>query len=59
MVPRPGAPRIRIRCYGLLGRHTVWRLPEELLSLPPGEARKAARALHSQAPGQLPPPAAS
>ena len=55
--PAPGAPQIRIRCYGLLGRHTVWRLPEELQSLPYGEARKAARELSRQLPGQLPPPA--
>ena len=55
--PAPGAPKIRIRCYGLLGRHTVWRLPEELQSLPYGEARKAARALSRQLLGQLPPPA--
>lgn len=57
--PRPGAPRIRIRCYGLLGRHTVWRLPEELQSLPHSEARKAATALSRQAPARLPPPRGS
>jgi hypothetical protein len=56
---RPGAPRVRIRCYGLLGRHTVWRLPEELQSLPHSEARKAATALSRQSPGRLMPPPGS
>jgi hypothetical protein len=41
--PRPGAPRIRIQAYNLMGGTDVWRLPEEVLGLPLKEAKKAAK----------------
>lgn len=41
--PRPGAPRIRVLAYNLMGGTDVWRLPEEALGLPLKDARKAAK----------------
>ncbi|NED99425.1 DUF1707 SHOCT-like domain-containing protein [Phytoactinopolyspora halotolerans] len=41
--PRPGAPRIRIQAYNLMGGAEVWRLPEEALGLSLKEAKKAAK----------------
>ena len=52
-IPPPGAPVIRIRSYGLIGGYTVWRLPPELQSLPPADARKAARALERASAREL------
>lgn len=41
--PRPGAPKIRILAYNLMGGVDVWRLPEEARGLPLKEARKVAK----------------
>ncbi|MGH8828646.1 MAG: DUF1707 SHOCT-like domain-containing protein [Jiangellaceae bacterium] len=44
--PRPGAPKIRILAYNLMGGVDVWRLPEEARGLALKEARKAAKRAH-------------
>ncbi|NED95414.1 DUF1707 domain-containing protein [Phytoactinopolyspora alkaliphila] len=44
--PRPGAPRIRILAYCLMGGVDVWRLPDDALGLPLKEAKKAAKRAH-------------
>lgn len=41
--PRPGSPRIRIRSFSLMGGTDVWRLPSDLRSHSPKEARRAAK----------------
>ncbi|WP_166346449.1 DUF1707 SHOCT-like domain-containing protein [Phytoactinopolyspora limicola] len=41
--PRPGAPRIRIQVFDLMGGSTVWRLPEEARGKSLKEARKLAK----------------
>ena len=43
--PRPGAPVVKVRSYGLIGGYTVWRLPPELQAMPLRQARKAAKEL--------------
>ncbi len=40
---RPGAPRIRVLAYNLMGGVDVWRLPEEARNLPLAQARKVAK----------------
>lgn len=42
--PRPGAPRVRILAYNLMGGADVWRLPEEARDLPLKQARRVAKA---------------
>jgi hypothetical protein len=44
--PRPGAPRIRILAYCLMGGVDVWRLPDDALGLPLKEAKKVAKRAH-------------
>ncbi|WP_129667025.1 DUF1707 SHOCT-like domain-containing protein [Phytoactinopolyspora endophytica] len=41
--PRPGAPRIRIKAYNMMGGTEVWKLPEEALGLQLKEAKKIAK----------------
>lgn len=41
--PRPGAPRIRILVYNVMGGSDVWRLPEEAKGLRLKEAKKLAK----------------
>ncbi len=41
--PRPGAPRIRILAYSLMGGIDVWRLPEEARGVPLKQAKKLAK----------------
>lgn len=41
--PRPGAPRIRILVYSLMGGSDVWRLPDEASGMSLKEARKVAK----------------
>lgn len=41
--PRPGAPRIRILAYSLMGGTDLWRLPDEARGLSLHEARKLAK----------------
>jgi len=41
--PRPGAPRIRILAYSLMGGIDVWRLPEEAKGVSLKQARKLAK----------------
>lgn len=41
--PRPGAPRIRILAYSLMGGTDLWRLPDEARGLSLREARKLAK----------------
>ncbi|MPZ60364.1 MAG: DUF1707 domain-containing protein [Propionibacteriales bacterium] len=41
--PRPGAPRIRILAYNLMGGIDVWRLPREAKDLPLKQARRVAK----------------
>lgn len=41
--PRPGAPRIRLLIYNVMGGSDVWRLPEETAGLSLKEARKVAK----------------
>ena len=41
--PRPGAPRIRLYVYNLMGGTDIWRLPEEARGLPIKEARRLAK----------------
>ncbi|HZY26925.1 MAG TPA: DUF1707 domain-containing protein [Jiangellaceae bacterium] len=41
--PRPGAPRVRILAYSLMGGIDVWRLPEEAKSVSLKQARKLAK----------------
>jgi hypothetical protein len=41
--PRPGAPRIRILAYSLMGATDLWRLPDEARGLSLREARKLAK----------------
>lgn len=43
--PRPGAPRIRVRAYNLMGGVDVWRVPDEARGLSLKEARKHAKQL--------------
>lgn len=44
--PRPGAPRIRILAYSLMGGTDLWRLPDEARGLSLREARKLAKRTH-------------
>lgn len=41
--PRPGAPRIRILVYNVMGGSDVWRLPEEAKGLRLKDAKKLAK----------------
>lgn len=41
--PRPGAPRVRILPYALMGGVDVWRLPAEARDLPLRQAKKLAK----------------
>ncbi|MGH8840279.1 MAG: DUF1707 SHOCT-like domain-containing protein [Jiangellaceae bacterium] len=41
--PRPGAPRVRILAYSLMGGIDVWRLPEEAKGVSLKQARKLAK----------------
>lgn len=41
--PRPGAPRIKIFAYSLMGGIDVWRLPEEARGLSLKQAKKMAK----------------
>ena len=41
--PRPGAPRIRVLAYSLMGGIDVWRLPEEAKGVSLKQARKLAK----------------
>jgi hypothetical protein len=43
---RPGAPRIRILAYSLMGGIDVWRLPEEARGVSLREAKKLAKGAH-------------
>ncbi|WP_162450687.1 DUF1707 domain-containing protein [Phytoactinopolyspora mesophila] len=43
--PRPGAPRIRVRVFDLMGGSTVWKLPDEARDVSLKEARKMAKRL--------------
>jgi hypothetical protein len=42
---QPGAPRIKLRMYSLMGGCDVWRLPEEAKTMSLKDARKAAKRL--------------
>ncbi|HMG28609.1 MAG TPA: DUF1707 domain-containing protein [Jiangellaceae bacterium] len=44
--PRPGAPRIRVLAYSLMGGIDVWRLPEEAKGVSLKQARKLAKNAH-------------
>lgn len=44
--PRPGAPRVRILAYNVMGGTDVWRLPEEANDLPLKKARHLAKRAH-------------
>lgn len=41
--PRPGAPRVRVRAFALMGGIDVWRLPEEARGVSLRQARKIAK----------------
>ena len=41
--PRPGAPRIRILAYSLMGGIDIWRLPEEARGVSLRQAKKLAK----------------
>ncbi len=41
--PRPGAPRVRVLAYNVMGGTDVWRLPDEAKDLPLKEARRVAK----------------
>lgn len=41
--PRPGAPRVRILAYSLMGGIDVWRLPEEARGVSLKQAKKLAK----------------
>jgi hypothetical protein len=43
--PRPGAPRIRVRVFDLMGGSTVWKLPDEARGVSLKEARRMAKRL--------------
>ncbi len=43
---RPGAPRIRILAYSLMGGIDVWRLPEEARGVSLRQAKKLAKGAH-------------
>ncbi|WP_298331300.1 DUF1707 domain-containing protein [Haloactinopolyspora sp.] len=44
--PRPGAPRVKILVYNVMGGTDVWRLPEETLDMPLKKAQKIAKKAH-------------
>jgi len=44
--PRPGAPRIRVLAYSLMGGIDVWRLPEEAKGVSLKQAKKLAKNAH-------------
>ncbi len=50
---RPGAPRVTIRAYNLMGGVTIFRVPPQARGLDLREARRLAKAAGR---GQLPPP---
>lgn len=41
--PRPGAPRVRVLSFSVIGGSDIWRLPAEANDLPLKEARALAR----------------
>ncbi len=44
--PRPGAPRIRILAYSLMGGIDIWRLPDEARGVSLREAKRLAKGAH-------------
>ncbi len=50
---RPGAPRVMIRAYNLMGGATIFRVPSQARGMDLREARRLAKAAGR---GQLPPP---
>lgn len=44
--PRPGAPRIRVLAYSLMGGTDLWRLPDEARGMSLRDARRLAKRTH-------------